>query len=140
MNNENRINRRMWADLATWRPNFTVESFVDGVSEGGAILINQTYIRSQSWIFNDATYLLNNSNDDYNRAGRKDYAGYPEDSIQAQSGFLPEVRQAFRYPILTRRKGRLTWFTVTNTQGVLAINGIGGEARAGDRSSLVQVI
>lgn len=139
MDNNNRINRRMWMDLGTNRPEFSVTAYVDGASESSAILTDQTYSRSQSWIFADAAYDLTNANDDYNRAGRKDYASGPA-SIQAQSGFLPEMLQEYRFPIITRGKGRLTWFRVTNIQGFISINGIGGEARAGDRSNLVQVL
>jgi predicted RecA/RadA family phage recombinase len=139
MDNNNRINRRMFLDLGTNRPEFSVVSYVDGAGESSAILTDQTYSRSQSWIFSDAAYDLTNANDDYNRAGRKDYSSGPN-SIQAQSGFLPEMNQEYRYPILTRGKGRLTWFKISNTQGFISINGIGAEARAGDRSSLVQVL
>jgi hypothetical protein len=140
MNNENRVNRRMWVDLATWRPNFSVTGYVDGVSEYTRILIEQTFVRTMSWIFGDSYYDPTNANDDYNREGRKDYAGYPGDNIEAQSGFLPEAQQEYRLPILFRRKGRLVWYNITNTQGKITVSGVGGEARAGDRSSYTQII
>lgn len=139
MNNENRVNRRMWMDLGTWRPSFSVTAYVDGANENEAILSAQTFARSQSWIFNDSTYTLTNANNDYNRAGRKDYASGP-DSIQPRSGFQPEMQQDYRLPIITRRRGRLCWFKVTNTQGVISIKGVGVEARAGERSNLTQAI
>lgn len=139
-NNDNRVNRRMWVDLATWRPNFSVTGYVDGISEYTRILIEQTFVRTMSWIFGDSYYDATNANDDYNREGRKDYAGYPGDNIQAQSGFQPEAMQEYRLPILFRRKGRLVWYKITNTQGKITISGVGGEARAGDRSSYTQVI
>lgn len=137
---DNRVNRRMWVDLSTWRPNFSVTGYVDGISEFSRILIEQTFVRTMSWIFGDSYYNPTNANDDYNREGRKDYAGYPGDNIQAQSGFLPEAMQEYRLPILFRRKGRLVWYKITNTQGKITVSGIGGEARAGDRSSYTQVI
>ena len=140
MNNDNRVNRRMWMDLATNRPNFSVTAYADGVGESSTILSNQTYSRSASWIFSDSTYSLTNSGDNYNRQGRKDYAGLCAESIQCQSGFLPEALQEYRLPLITRRKGRLCWFKVDNTQGKLVLNGIGAEARPGDRGNLIQVI
>lgn len=140
MDNNNRVNRRMWADLSTWRPSFTITAYVDGASESSELITAQTYARSSSWIFSDSTYTLTNVNDDYNRAGRQDYAGYCSDSIQCQSGFLPQMDQDYRLPLLFRRKGRLLWLKIDNSQGFLSINSIGGEARAGDRSSLIQVI
>jgi hypothetical protein len=139
MNNENRINRRMWMDLGTWRPEFSVTAYSDGANEYEDILTDQTYSRSDSWLFNDSAYDEENSNDDYNRAARKDYSTGPDD-VQCGSGFLPEMLQDYRYPVLTRRKGRLSWFKVTNSQGRIVIRGIGAEARSGDRNSLVQVI
>ncbi len=139
MDNNNNIGRRMYADLSTNRPNFSVTSYSDGASESSAILTNQTYSRTSSWIFNDSTYTATNANDDYNRAGRQDYSTGPN-SIQCGAGFQPEMTQDYRFPIITRRKGRLSWLKVTNSTGFIRINGVGIEARAGDRSSLVQVI
>ena len=138
LDNNSHIPRRMYMDLATNRPNFSVEAYSEGASESSYILTNQTYTRSQSWLFNDAAYSLTNANDDYNRAFRKDYSTGP-DSVQCGTGFQPEMRQAYRYPIITRRKGRLSWFKITNTTGVCNVDGVGIEARAGDRNSLVQV-
>lgn len=140
MNNDNRVNRRLWADLGTNRPDFSITAYVDGAGEGSEVLSNQTYYRGTSWLFNDSGYALNNSGDDYNREGREDYAGLCSESIQPQSGFLPEMLQQYRLPVLTRRKGRTTWIKISNTQGKVVINGAGFEARAGDRSSLTQVI
>lgn len=140
MDDGNRVNRRMWADISTWRPSYSVTAYVDGASENTVLVTNQTYARSQSWIFGDSTYSLTNSGDNYNRQGRKDYAGLPSESIQPQSGFLPEMRQDYRIPLIFRRKGRLVWYKVENAQGVLSLNGIGGEARAGDRNNYPQVI
>ncbi len=169
LDNNNRINRRMYADIGTNRPNFSVESFSEGASESSEILTDQTYQRSQTWLFNDSTYEMDNSNDDYNRAFRKDYAtgswtgeidnlvtsggdqlvdasgnalvaeDFASYGIQPGTGFQPEMLQEYRFPIITRRKGRLSWIKVTNTTGVIQINGIGIEARAGDRGDLVQV-
>lgn len=140
MDNNNRVNRRMWADLSTWRPEFTITAYVDGASESSELITDQTYVRSSSFIFNDSTYTATNANDDYNRQGREDYAGYCSDSIQCQGGFLPQMNQDYRLPLLFRRAGRLVWFKVENSQGYISINSIGGEARAGARSSLLQVI
>lgn len=136
--NNSKINRRMYADLDTNRPNFSVEAFSEGASESSEILTDQTYSRADSWLFNDSTYAMNNSNDDYNRAYRKDYSSGP-DSIQPGSGYQPEMTQNYRLPLITRRKGRLAWFKITNTTGFISINGIGVESRVGDRSSLTQV-
>lgn len=136
--NTNRISRRMYADIGTNRPNFTIEAFTEGASESSEILSNQTYSRDQSWLFNDAPYAMNNSNDDYNRAFRKDYSTGPN-SIQSGSGFLPEMLQDYRCPVIVRQKGRLNWFKITNAQGRIVLNGVGVESRAGDRSNYVQV-
>lgn len=138
MNGENRFNRRMYADLSTNRVNFSITGYVDGVSESSALITNQTYLRSQSFLFPSPVYAMNNSADDYMQAFRKDYAGLPSESIQPQSGFLPESTQDFRIPLIFRRNGRLVWYTVSCTTGIMIVNGLGGEARAGYRSSLIQ--
>lgn len=138
LDNNNNISRRMYMDIETNRPNFSVVAYTDGVSEYSTILANQTYTRSQSWLFNDSTYDLTNANDDYNRAFRKDYSTGPS-SVQCGTGFLPEARQAQRFPVLSRRKGRTKWFEISNTTGVMNVQGVGIEARAGDRNSLNQV-
>jgi hypothetical protein len=130
----------MYLDLSTWRPTFSVTAYANGVNESTEELSGQTYDRSESWIFKDSTYKLTNVNDDNNRAGRKDYAGYPGDNIQAQSGFLPEAEQEIRFPIITRRQGRLSWLKVENTQGLIRVMTVGFEARVGTRSNYVQAI
>lgn len=136
--NENRISRRFYADLGTNRPDFSVTAYVDGASEHEEITTDQTYSRANSWLFNDSTYTMSNANDDYNRAFRQDYATGP-DAVQPGTGILPEMLQEYRYPLITRRKGRLSWFRVDNSQGRIVIQGVGNEAHAGDRGSLVQV-
>jgi hypothetical protein len=136
--NDNRTNRRMYVDLSTNRPNFSITAYSEGASESSAILTDRTYSRTQSWLFNDSVYDPTNANDDYNRAYRKDYSSGP-DSIESGTGFLPEMTQNYRYPIVTRRRGRLCWFKITNSTGFISINGVGYEAIAGDRRSTVQV-
>ena len=138
LDNNNHIGRRMYMDIGTNRPNISVVAYSDGASEYSTILQSQTYSRSQSWLFNDATYAMNNSNDDYNRAYRKDYASGP-DSVQCGTGFLPEMLQEQRFPVISRRKGRLSWFKISNTTGTCDVRGVGIEARSGDRNSLNQV-
>lgn len=138
MNNENRVSRRMYADLGTNRPSFSITAYTEGASESETNLTAQTYSRSTSWLFNDTTYTLTNANDDYNRAFRQDYSTGPS-SIQSGTGFQPEMLQSYRFPLITRRKGRLSWFKIANTQGRIVIQGIGAEARPGDRGNLVQV-
>lgn len=138
VDNNNRFNRRMYGDFATNRPNFSVRGYVDGVSEFSDILSNQTYLRSDSWRYPSPPYSMDNSSDDFNQAYRKDYATGPN-SIQCGSGFLPEVMQEYRFPIIFRRNGRVAWFRVTNTTGKILINGIGTEARGGIRSNIVEV-
>lgn len=133
----NHFQRRMYADLSTNRPQVSVASFTDGASEESTLLTNQTYTRSQSWLFNDDAYDLTNANNDYNRPYRRDYSTGPA-SVQCGSGFLPEMRQDIRIPLITRRQGRLSWLEVTNTQGYLMLKSIGFENRAGQRSSYVQ--
>lgn len=137
--NNSKIGRRMWVDLSTNRPDFSIEAFAEPAADSIEIITDQTYLRSQSWRFNDSTYAMTNVNDDYNRAWRKDYAGYPVDNIQAMSGFLPEMTQNYRLPVIQRLKGRLCWLSLVNTTGFCKINSIGQESRSGDRSSLVQV-
>lgn len=138
--NQNHIPRRMYIDISTWRPSYSVTAYSDGVGESSEEVSDQTYSRSDSWIFNDSTYNLNNSGDDYNRAGRKDYSCLPSESAQPQSGFLPEAEQEVRLPILTRRKGRLSWLKVANEQGLLRLMTVGFESRAGDRNNYAQAI
>lgn len=128
--------RRLFLDLYTWRPKYSVSSFTDGVSEESVLLTDQQYSRSQSWKFNDSTYTLTNANDDYNRALRKDYSTGP-DSVQCGTGFLPEAVQSIRIPLITRRQNRLSWLEVTNTQGYIQITTAGFEVRPGMRSNLV---
>lgn len=139
-NNDPRYSRRVSLDLGTNRPTFSVEAYSDGVGESSEIVSDQTYTRSQSWIFNDSSYSLTNSSDNYNREGRKDYAGYANESIQCRSGFVPEALQEFRLPIITRRNGRLAWYTITNTTGTLALRTVQSEARPGTRGNLVSVV
>jgi len=149
--NLNHFQRRMFMDTATNRPNLSVSAWTDGASEESVLLTNQTYARSESWKFNDSTYLMNNASDDFNRAYRKDYAsgvvttststtqGLPSDGLQCGSGFNPEYPQEIRMPLITRRQGRLSWIEITNTQGLLQIMSLGFETRPGQRSSLTQV-
>jgi len=149
--NLNHFQRRMFMDTATNRPNLSVSAWTDGASEESVLLTNQTYARSESWKFNDSTYLMNNASDDFNRAYRKDYAsgavttststtqGLPSDGLQCGSGFSPEYPQEIRMPLITRRQGRLSWIEITNTQGLLQIMSLGFETRPGQRSSLTQV-
>ena len=146
---DNATQRRMWVDLGTNRPTFSVASATDGVSESSTILSNQTYARSGSWIFNDSTYTLTNASDNFNRAYRQDYAsgalaagttqGLPTTGLQCGTGFLPEATQDYRVPLITNRQGRLSWLEITNTTGYIRIKGVGFENRSGQRSSLVQV-
>ena len=149
--NLNHFQRRMFMDMATNRPNVSISAWTDGASEESVLLTNQTYARSESWKFNDSTYLMNNASDDFNRAYRKDYAsgvvttststtqGLPADGLQCGSGFNPEYPQEIRLPLITRRQGRLSWIEITNTQGLLQIMSLGFETRPGQRSSLTQV-
>ena len=149
--NLNHFQRRMFMDMATNRPNVSISAWTDGASEESVLLTNQTYARSESWKFNDSTYLMNNASDDFNRAYRKDYAsgvvttststtqGLPSDGLQCGSGFNPEYPQEIRLPLITRRQGRLSWIEITNTQGFLQIMSLGFETRPGQRSSLTQV-
>ena len=137
-NNENHFQRRLFLDLATNRPSFSVVAYTDGASESTSLLSAQTFSRTDSWLFNDSTYTATNANDDYNRAYRKDYSTGP-DSIQPGTGFQPEMLQEIRLPLLTRRQGRLSWLKVTNTTGVIDIRSSGFESRPGTRGSLVQV-
>jgi hypothetical protein len=146
----NATQRRMFVDLGTNRPDFSVTTYTDGASESSAILTDQTYTRSESWLFNDSAYDLTNANNDFNRAYRKDYStgplvelgstqGQPSTGLQCGTGFQPEMTQDYRFPIITRRQGRLSWLNITNTTGVIKIRGIGFENHAGQRGSLVQV-
>jgi hypothetical protein len=131
--------RRMFMDLSTNRPSFSVTAYSDGASESTVELSAQTYSRADSWLFNDSTYTMTNANNDFNRAFRKDYSTGP-DSIQCgASGFLPEMTQDFRLPLITRRHGRLSWFNVANTTGYLRLNTLGIEASESNRSNLTQV-
>jgi len=145
----NSTQRRMFADLATNRPDFSVTAYTDGASESSTILTDQTYTRTESWIFNDSAYDETNANNDFNRAYRKDYStgplaagstpGLPATGLQTGSGFQPEMTQDYRFPIITRRQGRLSWLNITNTTGVIKVKGIGFENHTGQRGSLVQV-
>lgn len=136
--NLNHFQRRLFMDMATNRPSFSISSYTEGESEESEVITSQTYTRSESWLFNDEAYDLTNANNDYNRAYRRDYSTGPA-SVQCGSGFQPEAVQFARIPIITRRQGRLSWMKVTNTQGVIQIYGLGFEARAGQRGSLIQV-
>jgi hypothetical protein len=145
----NATQRRMFVDLGTNRPEFTVTTYTDGASESSTILTDQTYARSESWLFNDSAYDLTNANNDFNRAYRKDYStgplaegstpGLPSTGLQCGTGFQPEMTQDYRFPIITRRQGRLSWLNITNNTGIIKIRGIGFENHAGQRGSLVQV-
>lgn len=138
--NNQHLTRRCFADLGTNRPKYSVASYTEGASESITLLTDQTYTRADSWIFNDSTYDLTNANNDYNRSYRKDYSSGPNSVQPGASGIQPEMVQFFRLPLITRQKGRLSWFQITNTQGLIQINGVGAEARAGDRGSFTQVV
>lgn len=138
LNDNSFVPRRMYMDLSTNRPNFSVTAYSNSASDDSAILTNQTYSRATSWLFADSSYSMNNSNNDYNRSFRQDYSTGP-DSVQSGTGFLPEMTQNYRYPLITRKKGMLAWFKVVNTSGFLDLSGVGVEARSGDRGSQVQV-
>jgi len=133
----NHFQRRMFADLSTNRPEFSVSSYTDGANEESVLLTDQTYTRSQSWLFNDASYDLTNANNDYNRPYRRDYSTGPA-SVQSGTGFQPEMTQDIRIPMITQRQGRLSWLQLTNTQGYLMLKSIGFEDRAGQRGSTIQ--
>jgi len=137
-NDLNSFQRRLFVDIYTNRPNFSVWSYSGGIGEESEVLTNQTYTRAESWRFNDSTYDMTNANDDYNRAYRKDYATGP-DSVQCGSGFLPEATQTLRLPLITRRNNRLSWLKIANTQGYLQVTTAGFENRPGLRSNLTQV-
>ena len=133
----NHFQRRMFADISTNRPEFSVSSYTDGANEESVLLTDQTYTRSQSWLFNDASYDLTNANNDYNRPYRRDYSTGPN-SVQSGTGFQPEMPQDIRIPMITQRQGRLSWLQLTNTQGYLMLKSIGFENRAGQRGSTIQ--
>jgi len=148
--NLNHFQRRLYLDVATNRPEFSVSSFTEGASEESVLLTDQTYSRSETWKFADSDYDLTNANNDYNRAYRKDYAvgtlpnagqtpGLPSDGLQCGTGFEPEMTQELRLPLMTRRQGRLSWIEVTNTQGFISVMSLGYETRPGQRANLVQV-
>lgn len=132
----NHFQRRMFADVSTNRPQFSVSSYTDGANEESVLLTDQTYSRSQSWRFADEAYDLINANDDYNRAYRRDYSTGPN-SVQCGTGFQPEMPQDIRIPMITQRHGRLSWLKLTNTQGYLMLKSIGFENRAGQRGSVI---
>jgi len=136
--NLNHFQRRLYLDVATNRPEFSVSSFTEGASEESVLLTDQTYSRSETWKFADSDYDLTNANNDYNRAYRKDYSTGP-DSVQPGTGFEPEMTQELRLPLMTRRQGRLSWIEVTNTQGFISVMSLGYETRPGQRANLVQV-
>ena len=136
--NLNHFQRRLYLDVATNRPEFSVSSFTEGASEESVLLTDQTYSRSETWKFADSAYDLTNANNDYNRAYRKDYSTGP-DSVQPGTGFEPEMTQELRLPLMTRRQGRLSWIEVTNTQGFISVMSLGYETRPGQRANLVQV-
>jgi hypothetical protein len=134
----NHFQRRISLDLATNRPKFSCASYTEGASEESVVITDQTYSRAESWKWADTPYDLTNANDDYNRAYRKDYSTGP-DSVQAGSGFEPEMVQEFRLPLLVRRQGRLSWIKVTNTQGFISVMSLAFETRPGQRANFVQV-
>ena len=134
----NHIQRRMYLDVATNRPQFSVSAFTEGASEESVLITDQTYSRADSWKYADSAYDLTNANNDYNRAYRKDYSTGPN-SIQSGTGFEPEMAQELRLPLISRRQGRLSWLEVTNTQGFISVMSVGYETRPGQRSNYVQV-
>ena len=134
----NHFQRRIYLDLATNRPQFSCAAYTEGANEESVVVTDQTYTRAETWKWADSAYDLTNSNNDYNRAYRKDYATGP-DSIQAGTGFQPEMLQEFRLPLLVRRQGRLSWIKVTNTQGFISVMSLAFETRSGQRANFVQV-
>jgi hypothetical protein len=136
--NLNHFQRRMFMDVATNRPDFSVWVYTDGANEESSLLTDQAYTRSESWLFNDSSYDLTNANNDYNRAYRKDYSTGPN-SVQSGTGFQPEMLQEQRLPLIARRQGRLSWIKLTNTQGLLTARTLGYETRPGQRANLTQV-
>ena len=140
----NHFQRRLYVDLGTNRPMFSVSSFTEGANEESVVLTDQTYTRSESWKFSDSDYDLTNANDDFNRPYRKDYSASAgplvvSGNVQCGTGFQPEMQQEVRLPLLTRRQGRLSWLEVTNTQGFISVMSVGFETRPGQRANLIQV-
>ena len=134
----NHFQRRIYLDLATNRPKVSCAAYTEGANEESVVVTDQTYSRAETWKWADSAYDLTNANNDYNRAYRKDYATGP-DSIQAGTGFQPEMLQEFRLPLLVRRQGRLSWIKVTNTQGFISVMSLAFETRPGQRANFVQV-
>jgi len=131
--------RRVYMDLSTNRPNFSVTAYSDGANESTVELASQTFSRADSWLWNDTAYDVTNANNDYNRAYRQDYSTGP-DSVQCgASGLQPEMTQDLRFPLITRRHGRLSWFKVENSQGFFRLNTLGIDASESDRSNRVTV-
>ena len=139
MDNNQKLTRRFWMDVGTWRPTFSVTAYSSGEGYSTDLVSARTYARSASWKYQDSTYSLTNSGDNYNRPWRKDYSGLCSESVQAQSGFNPNVLQNIRLPLTVRMKARLVHFIITNTQGTISVNGVGLEATPGDRQSYAQV-
>jgi len=134
----NHIQRRMFLDVATNRPKFSVSTYTEGANEESVLITDQTYSRADSWKFADSAYDLTNANNDYNRAYRQDYSTGPN-SIQAGTGFEPQMTQELRLPLISRRQGRLSWIEITNTQGFISVMSVGYETRPGQRANYVQV-
>lgn len=134
----NHFQRRIYLDLATNRPKFSCAAYTEGANEESVVVTDQTYSRAETWKWADTAYDLTNANDDYNRAYRKDYSTGPN-SVQAGTGFQPEMLQEFRLPLLVRRQGRLSWIKVTNTQGFISVMSLAFETRPGQRANFVQV-
>ena len=142
--NLNHFQRRMFMDISTNRPTYTVYVYTEGANEESTLLTDQTYSRSESWLFNDSSYDLTNVNDDYNRPYRKDYSTGAGDTVgtnytQPGTGIQPEMTQELRLPLISRRQGRLSWVKILNTQGLLTIRTVGYETRPGQRANLAQV-
>lgn len=140
MENSSKIDRRMYVDIETNRPDFSITSYTETANSSQVIISNQTYERSESMLFGDSPYDMNNANNDFNRPFREDYASGPDSVEPGESGILPEMTQARRLPLITRRKNRLSWFKVANVEGFINIKGVGLESRAGDRSTLTQTV
>jgi|GEM_PF-2789315 len=134
----NHIQRRMFLDVATNRPEFSVSTYTEGANEESVLITDQTYSRADSWKFADSAYDLTNANNDYNRAYRQDYSTGPN-SIQPGTGFEPQMNQELRLPLISRRQGRLSWIEITNTQGFISVMSVGYETRPGQRANYVQV-
>ena len=127
--------------LGAWSPNYTIQTLTQGQNDF------QPYVTAEQRDYlkflapaDAAAWARDNSNDDFNKSGREDYA-YPETGtgIFLGSGINFDALQQYPHSVPLSERGLFVQLDITNTAGRLEIWGVEMEAQTGESLSGVQI-